>query len=300
MGCLEGVASINLAAGCAHKCVYCYARGYPHYPGDGSVTAYENVVTSMLAELGRMRRWPRAVYFCPATDPFQPIEKVQDIAYSAMAHLLDRGIRIGVLTKGVITPRFHTLFARYPALIDAQVGITTVDETLQKMTEPYSATPIERLAAIWRLREAGIHVEARIDPLLPGITDTDENLTGLFARLASVGLDRAAVNYLFLRDHIRTNILTELPPRISNTILGHYRGGVLMQVAERSTGIALNPRYRRAAYARICALAAAYGIVAHVCACKNRDVHPAQGTCTGLRPATADSPRERQNLLYCH
>ena len=299
MGCLEGVASVNVAAGCAHQCVYCYARGYPHYPGDGVVTVYDNLVARMLGELSHIRKWPRAAYFCPATDPFQPVEKVQDIAYGAMAHLLERGIRVGVLTKGVITPRFHALFAQYAGLVDAQVGITTVDDTLQKMTEPMAATPVERLAAIWRLREAGVHVEARIDPLLPGITDTDENLGALFARLSSVGVDHVTLNYLFLRNHIRNLITAESRSDVSKAVLDNFNGGVLLQIVEKGSACAtaLNPLYRRAAYDRITALAAAYGIRTHICSCKNPDVQDSGETCTGVRRTTTAIPHERQQLL---
>jgi DNA repair photolyase len=299
MGCLEGVASVNVAAGCAHQCVYCYARGYPHYPGDGVVAVYDNLVTRMVGELSHIRRWPRAVYFCPATDPFQPVDEVQEVAYGAMAHLLERGVRVGVLTKGVIAPRFHALFARHADLVDVQIGINTADDSLQKMLEPNAATPVERLAAIWRLREAGVHVEARIDPLMPGITDTDENLSELFSRLASVGVDRATLNYIFLRNNIRNLIAMELPEHVSKVVLDSFRGGVLLQIVEKGSGCAtaLSPLYRRAAYERTTALAAAYGIRTQVCSCKNPDVAGDGGTCTGVRRAAAVIRRDNQKRL---
>ena len=40
LACLAGVATINLTAGCAHGCVYCYTRGYACFPHHGEVHVY--------------------------------------------------------------------------------------------------------------------------------------------------------------------------------------------------------------------------------------------------------------------
>ena len=47
LACLRHVATINLTAGCAHDCLYCYIRGYGNYPGEARVTLYENTVEKL-------------------------------------------------------------------------------------------------------------------------------------------------------------------------------------------------------------------------------------------------------------
>ncbi len=39
IACLSKIPTVNLTAGCAHGCVYCYSRGYSSYPGEGGVMA---------------------------------------------------------------------------------------------------------------------------------------------------------------------------------------------------------------------------------------------------------------------
>ena len=56
--CLRDVATVNLTAGCAHACLYCYARSYLSHPGDGTVVLYTNTLESIKRELGRKRSPP--------------------------------------------------------------------------------------------------------------------------------------------------------------------------------------------------------------------------------------------------
>ena len=87
--CLAGLPTVNISAGCAHKCVYCYTKGYSVYPGDNVVELYEDMVKRITDEISRKRNKPRAVYFCPSCDPFQPIEQIQQVSFEVMKMLLD-------------------------------------------------------------------------------------------------------------------------------------------------------------------------------------------------------------------
>src|SRR4030065_612624 len=39
--CMQGVLALNVTRGCAHACVYCYARAYPEAPPRGQLFGYE-------------------------------------------------------------------------------------------------------------------------------------------------------------------------------------------------------------------------------------------------------------------
>jgi sulfatase maturation enzyme AslB (radical SAM superfamily) len=68
LACLSNIATINLTAGCAHGCIYCYTQGYSNSPRDGTIHLYANTADKLAQELRRKRKLPRAVYFSPSSD----------------------------------------------------------------------------------------------------------------------------------------------------------------------------------------------------------------------------------------
>ena len=65
--------------------------------------------------------------------------------------------------------------------------------------EPGAATPESRLAQAAELIAAHVPVEARLDPILPGVTDGADCLEPLCEALARVGVRKIAASVLFLR-----------------------------------------------------------------------------------------------------
>ena len=126
LACLADVATINLTLGCAHSCRYCYARGYSTYPGDGRVVLYNNTLEKLRQELSRKRKRPHAVYFSPSCDLFQPVPQVLKLGYQVLDYLLQEGIGVSFLTKGMIPPEHFALLCRHAAQVRAQIGITTL------------------------------------------------------------------------------------------------------------------------------------------------------------------------------
>ena len=51
LACLAHVPTVNLTAGCAYECRYCYARGYRTHPGEGKVRFYTNTLSKLREEL---------------------------------------------------------------------------------------------------------------------------------------------------------------------------------------------------------------------------------------------------------
>lgn len=272
--CLSQVASINPTLGCIHQCAYCYARGYSMYPGDGKVLVYGNIPEKLKQELSTRRKLPAYVFFSPTCDVLQPIPQVLKTTYELMNVLLKYGVGINLLTKGKIPLKFLEMFSHYKKLVHVQIGITTLDRDIQKKMEPYAATPQERILNIKRLIEADITPEVKLDPLIPGVTDTESNLTALFKVLQGLVVNSTGINYLFLRQQIKKNLYkalgnTSLWPKI----MGHYQNSKSMNLlAEQSRVIALDVHYRKRAYEQISRWARDFGIYAYVCGCKNPDI----------------------------
>ena len=272
--CLSQVASINPTLGCVHQCAYCYARGYSIYPGDGKVLVYGNIPEKLKKELASRRKLPAYVFFSPTCDVLQPIPQVLKVTYELMHTLLEYGIGINLLTKGRIPAKFLQLFGQYKALVHVQVGITTLNRDIQKKIEPNAATPQERIRNIEKLCAIGIRPEIKLDPLIPGLTDTQFNLTPLFQALQGFEVNSMGINYLFLRPQIKKNLCKALGNSpILQDILKHYQNSKSLRLlAEQSRVVALDVEYRKQSYEQISKWAKTFGIYAYVCGCKNPDI----------------------------
>jgi len=276
IGCLGRTyeATINVTQGCGHLCAYCYARGYRNYPGDRKVLLYSNLVEKLRAELARKRRLPALVYFSPSSDPFGPYREVQRTTYEAMRLLLQRRIAVSFLTKGYISRRFYQLFAEHRERITAQIGLISLNRKITRWLEPYAASPVRRLKNIRRLMRVGVRTTVRIDPMVPFVTDTPQQLTVLCRYLSLLGVKEVACAYLFLRPRIVRFFLREIPgPTLRRRIADLYDAGVTVPLHGCGFAVRLPAaKYRTAGYERLKRIASRFGIEVRICSCKNADL----------------------------
>ncbi len=280
LACLSHIPTVNFTSGCAHGCLYCYSRGYSTYPGEGKVKFYTNTLTKLRDELARKRRLPKAVYFSPSSDLFQPVPEVLEMAYEVLRFLLEMGIGVAFLTKGRIPERHMKLLEENVPRVRAQIGLTTLDTELLNAFEPRAAPPKLRLAEAKRLVEAGIKTQVRLDPILPGLTDNRNALQELCGSLAEIGVKQIAASTLFLRSAIVSSLRRHLRGNpMLEPLLRNFRSSERLSIhAERSRVIALPAEMRRDIYACVAEAAKPHGIVVRLCACKNPDL--ATGSCS--------------------
>ncbi len=276
LACLSKMPTLNLTAGCAHGCLYCYTRGYSTYPGEQQVHVYANTLVKLREELQRKRKMPLAVYFSPSSDLFQPVPEVLDLAYEVIRFLFENGIGVAFLTKGAIPERHMALLRAYPRLVRAQIGLTTLDASILRTFEPNAAHPEARLEQARALVEAEIPAEVRLDPILPGMTDTAECLYPLCREIAARGVRRLALGVLFLRPAVLQSLKRHLGG--SHLLFSHFEQVIRLSIhAERSAVFALPSEKRRLIYERVGAVAQQCGLDVAVCGCKNPDLRA--GTC---------------------
>ncbi len=273
--CMNGVRALNVTRGCSHACAYCYCRAYPEAPPPGQLPVYRNLPERLDAELGRMRRLPRAVSLCTASDPFQPFPDVLSVTYRAAELLLRRRITVTFLTKGWIPDEFIALFARYPEQVRARIGLLSLDPRYHQLFEPGSAFPEARLQNIRRLKEAGVAVGVRHDPVIPGVTDRPDELDRLFSTLATGRITHLDVGYLYIRPGIAKLLEAELPPAVARPLLRQFRGGPLAAVAASASTQLLPADLRIRSFFRLRMAAREHGITPILCRCKNPDLDEA-------------------------
>jgi len=184
--------SLNPWSGCAHKCVYCFARAYhARYRQknvgsdfDSNVEVRVNIADVLRKELHRRRDGSLAIG--TATDPYQPIEGKYQLTRRCLEALVDYPMPTSIVTKGPLVVRDIDVLKKLDEKTDLTVyfSVPCVDEDIVRKTDPGTAPPRQRLRALRMLREAGIDAAVLCMPVLPGISDSEESLDAA-ARAAS-------------------------------------------------------------------------------------------------------------------
>jgi len=287
--CLGSIPTVNLTSGCAHGCLYCYARSYSGHPGEGRIVVYSNTVDKFRRELPRKRTKPALVYFSPSTDVFQPLEPVQDLAYDIFSSLFENGVGIAFVTKGEIPERHMRLLESNASMVRAQIGLITLDERLTASFEPHTPSPHVRLSQIRRLVRAGIETEVRFDPILPGLTDDDDTMHSLLSAVSDTGVRRVALNTLYLRPALVRTLRTKLvDSELQRVLLDQFSDGERLLVCNgRFSQTALRKNKRVRIYQRARDIARHYGISTTICGCMNPDICSENCNLSGTWPKTA-------------
>jgi len=270
--CVSSHYTINLTAGCPFECRYCYARSFSSHPGAGKIIFYSNTLKLLERELPRKRKKPDIVFFSTACEPFAPYPNILDMMYSIMKLLLEDSVHIRISTKSVIPENFLKLFARYTGQVHARVGLTTTNDRLRQLLEPKAAGVENRIKSIRDLAEHGVKVGVGMDPIIPGLTDTQESVIPLFKEIEKCGARDAVASYLFLRRAIHENMrldfgewsFRKMAKKLFTQKITEYCGGGVIRTASQN--------YRRNKYALLKTIAADHGVSLRLCGCKNPDI----------------------------
>lgn len=266
------VLGLNLGQGCYHRCSFCSVRVSPTYPGDGAIRLYQNLVERLNQELKDRGHLPRAVFLSPALDPFPSSHEVQKLTSDVIETLANHGIESWLMTRGKIFRPVLDSILRHRDRVRATIAITTLDKTLNQALEPLTATPEERLEQIRFLLNRGIQVHANLDPLIPGLTDTRDNLEPLLSALAGAGIKQLATGYLFLREGLVPNVQSVLAPLgYFDRVIHEYEKGPHLQTKSLAMSRFLPRQRRQKGYALLTSLASVHGIQVVVSHATNPD-----------------------------
>ena len=200
--------SLNPYQGCVHSCVYCFARAHAKLadrdPGAGfsaRIGVKINAPALLRQELSR-RSWKREmVAFGTATDPYQPIEGTYRLTRRCLEALRDYRTPIGLITKGTMVIRDLDLLVELSERAKATVtfSVPTVDREIWSKTEPGTPPPDKRLKVLKALVEAGIEAGVGMAPILPGLSDSAEQLKATVGAAAAAGACYVWCNVVYLK-----------------------------------------------------------------------------------------------------
>ena len=176
--------SIDPYTGCEHRCIYCYITSYVREPW--RVRPKSDFLRVLEKELKQAKVMP--VSMSNSSDPYPSMEKTLNLTRGALRLLSKYGFPALVLTKSNIIERDRDVIASMRAVVS--ITITTLDEGLAKKLEPFAPSPELRLSAIEKMKEKGVKVAVRVDPIIPSINDSPAMLKALIRELASLGVDQ--------------------------------------------------------------------------------------------------------------
>jgi DNA repair photolyase len=211
--------SLNPYTGCAHRCAFCYVRGFERRadrPSDErygtSVRVKVNVVDVLRAELAR-RGWRRElVAIGAATDPYQPAEGRYRLTRGCIVALGAARTPFSIITRGPLVVRDVDVLTDAARRVDVMVSVSiaTLDEAISSRLEPGVAPPRQRLRAIRTLTDAGIAAGVALAPVLPGLTDAPRDMAAVLDAAREAGATHAWSNVLNLRSGTREHFLEVL------------------------------------------------------------------------------------------
>jgi DNA repair photolyase len=218
-----GFWSINPYVGCEFGCSYCYARYAHRYVVDRArdtgrldeptyadvaaplglegfehrifVKRRNSVLAALDADLRKVRHRAardgmQNLVIGTATDPYQPAERQYQITRTILERLrAERGLRIGLITKSPSVVRdlgllrqvaLRNVVSVYVSLISADIGVI-------KRFEARSPMPHVRLRALKRLVDGGLRAGLIVAPVLPGITDSRDQIERLMQAARDAG-----------------------------------------------------------------------------------------------------------------
>lgn len=195
--------TINPYQGCGHRCAYCYAT-YEWSPG-----FYDKIYAkSNAAEVleGQLRKWKSdtivPVMVSSATDCYQPAELRYGLTRKCIKVLQKYNVPYYVFTKSAIIERDLELHRCYSHNCSIIWSITTCNEKIRRIIEPGTPPASKIFATIKKFTDARILCGVNVDPIIPLVTDTGEELDAIVGSCKEANLKNVFGSVMRMRADI--------------------------------------------------------------------------------------------------
>ena len=253
--------TVNPYRGCEFGCKYCYAR-YTHEYMELDAADFERKIY-VKQDAGPLARrdmsvekiWGEHIAIGTATDPYQPAEREFGATRAILEQMAERqGLSVSITTKSDQVVRDLDVLLRIAerSSISVNLSITTLRTRLARMLEPRAPRPDLRMNAVRELRRVGISSGVFAMPVLPGITDREEDLDALARAARDAGAQWFAASVLFLMPSAQKQFLPFLDAKFPK-LARRYREWFSKSSYAPET-------YRREISARVAALRRKYNL----------------------------------------
>lgn len=190
-GILSAQNGMNIYRGCTHGCIYCDARS-TCYQMDH---AFEDVAVKvnapeLLEQALRRKRKKCMIGTGAMSDPYLHAEKDLKLTRRCLELIDAYGYGLAIQTKSDMILRDLDLLTSINRKTKCvvQMTLTTYEEDLCRIIEPYVCTTGRRIEVLNILKEKGIPTIVWMTPVLPFINDTQENIMGILQECEKAGV----------------------------------------------------------------------------------------------------------------
>ena len=181
-GILSAHNGMNIYRGCTHGCIYCDSRSRCYqinHPFE-DIEVKENA-PELLEKALRSKRKKCMIGTGSMCDPYMHCEEELRLTRRCLELIDEYGYGLAIQTKSDRILRDLDLLKSInkKAKCVVQTTLTTYDDELCKILEPNVCVTSRRVEVLEILRENGIPTVVWLDPILPFINDTKENIEGL-------------------------------------------------------------------------------------------------------------------------
>lgn len=173
--------NMNLYKGCSHRCIYCDSRSdCYHIDNFDIVRGKENALSILEQELSKKRE-KGVIGIGSMSDTYNPLEKEYEQTRVALKLISKYSFGVSIDTKSDLILRDLDLLKKINEKnnVIVKFTITTPSDELSKIIEPNVCVSSKRLQAIKKLSDNGIFVGIMMNPVLPFITDNEEDIKKL-------------------------------------------------------------------------------------------------------------------------
>jgi DNA repair photolyase len=238
--------TINPYRGCSHACTYCFARSTHTFMDMNAGSDFESKIVvkvnapELLRKELRAKRWQgEHIAMGTATDPYQRAEGRYKLMTKIIETLTEYRNPFSILTKGTLILRDLDLLVAASEVTEVSTAFSvgTVDEKVWDSSEPGTPHPRKRLEAVRKLNDAGIPCGVMIAPVLPGLSDSPQQLRDVIEAAIDAGATHVSPILLHLRPHVKEVYMEWLATTYPDLVVRYqtmYNKGAYASVAARN------------------------------------------------------------------
>jgi DNA repair photolyase len=190
----------------------CFARPTHTYLDMNASTDFDTKIVvkvnapELLRKELRAKRWKgETVAMGTNTDPYQRAEGKYRLTRRLLETLVEVRNPFSILTKGTLILRDLDVLEEAASLTDVSTAfsIPTLDEDVWRRSEPGTPHPRKRIEAVAKLNAAGVPCGVLVAPLLPGISDSRDQIRSVVEAALAAGATFVSPILLHLRPIVR-------------------------------------------------------------------------------------------------
>jgi DNA repair photolyase len=194
----------------------CFARPTHDYLGlnigedfDTKIVVKVNAVEKVRTEVASKSWCGEHIAMGTNTDPYQKAEGKYHLTRGIVRVLGEARNPFSILTKSTLVLRDLDVLSDAAARTSVRLNLSigTLDREVWRLTEPGTPPPDKRVEAVRRLNDAGIPCGVLVAPILPGLSDRDDQVRAVIEACVEAGAVSISAIPLHLRPGVKEHYL---------------------------------------------------------------------------------------------